>query len=80
MTSPNSARSPRPRVASSTVELDPESVLAVAGPADENLRVLEHAFDADILTRGNRVTIRGEASEVSQARRVLQEMINLVLH
>ncbi|MGJ4138710.1 PhoH family protein [Corynebacterium evansiae] len=78
MTSPNSARSPRPRVASSTVELDPESVLAVAGPADENLRVLEYAFDADILTRGNRVTIRGEASEVSQARRVLQEMINLV--
>ena len=78
MTSPNSARSPRPSVASSTVELDPESVLAVAGPADENLRVLEHAFDADILTRGNRVTIRGEASEVSQARRVLQEMINLV--
>lgn len=65
MTSPNSARSPRPSVASSTVELDPESVLAVAGPADENLRVLEHAFDADILTRGNRVTIRGEASEVS---------------
>ena len=78
MTSTNSARSPRPRVASSTVELDPDSIVAVAGPADENLRVLEHAFDADILTRGNRVTIRGEASEVSQARRVLQEMINLV--
>jgi len=60
------------------VELDPDSVVGVAGPADENLRVLEHAFEADILTRGNRVTIRGEASEVSQARRVLQEMINLV--
>lgn len=78
MTPTNSVRSPRPRVASSTVELDPDSVVGVAGPADENLRVLEHAFEADILTRGNRVTIRGEASEVSQARRVLQEMINLV--
>ncbi|MDK8869609.1 PhoH family protein [Corynebacterium macclintockiae] len=78
MTSSNSARSPRPRVASSTVEFDPDSIVAVAGPADENLRVLELAFDTDILTRGNRVTIRGEASEVSQARRVLQEMINLV--
>lgn len=78
MTPTNSVRSPRPRVASSTVELDPDYVVGVAGPADENLRVLEHAFEADILTRGNRVTIRGEASEVSQARRVLQEMINLV--
>ena len=78
MTPTNSVRSPRPRVASSTVELDSDSVVGVAGPADENLRVLEHAFEADILTRGNRVTIRGEASEVSQARRVLQEMINLV--
>lgn len=67
-----------PRVASSTVELDPNAVVAVAGPGDENLRVIENAFDADMLTRGNRVTVRGEASEVSRVRQVLQEMANMV--
>ncbi|KGM19097.1 PhoH family protein [Corynebacterium auriscanis] len=67
-----------PRVASSTVELDPDAAVAVAGPGDENLRVIENAYDADMLTRGNRVTIRGEASEVSRVRQVLQEMANLV--
>ena len=67
-----------PRVASSTVELDPEAIVAVAGPGDENLRVIEKAFDADMLTRGNRVTVRGEASEVSRVRSVLQEMANMV--
>ncbi|QNH95771.1 PhoH family protein [Corynebacterium anserum] len=73
MTSSNT----RTRVASTTVELDPDAVLMVAGPADENLRVLEDAMDADILTRGNHIHIRGEASEVSRARRVLQELINM---
>lgn len=67
-----------PRVASSTIELDPDAVMAVAGPGDGNLRVIENAFDADLLTRGNRVTIRGEASEVSRVRHVLQEMASMV--
>lgn len=67
----------RPRVASSTLELDHDGVLAVAGPADENLRVLEDHVNADILTRGNHITVRGEASEVSLARRVLGELLSL---
>ncbi|WP_459612353.1 PhoH family protein [Corynebacterium urogenitale] len=66
-----------PRVVSTTVEVDPAVVLQVAGPADENLRVLEDAVDADLLTRGNHITVRGEAAEVSHARRVLQELINM---
>ena len=67
----------RPRVASSTVEVDPDAVVQVAGAADENLRVVEDAVDADLLTRGNHITIRGEASEVSRARRIVQELITL---
>lgn len=59
------------------MEVDPAVVLQVAGLADENLRVLEDAVDADLLTRGNHITVRGEAAEVSRARRVLQELINM---
>ena len=80
MTPPIDARmrsAARPRVASSTVEVDPDAVVQVAGAADENLRVVEDAVDADLLTRGNHITIRGEASEVSRARRIVQELITL---
>ncbi|WP_288814267.1 PhoH family protein [uncultured Corynebacterium sp.] len=80
MTPPIDARvrtGARPRVASSTVEVDPESVVNIAGPADENLRVVENAVDADLLTRGNHITIRGEAAEVSRARRIVQELITM---
>lgn len=63
------------RVASSTVELAPDAVLAISGTADENLRVVESAVDADILTRGNNIVLRGEAGEVARTRRILQEMI-----
>ena len=70
--------SARPRIASTTVELPPDAVLAVAGPADENLRVVEDSIDVDILTRGNHIVMRGEAALVSQARRVLQELISMV--
>lgn len=60
------------------MELSPDAVLDVAGPADENLRVLEDASDVDILTRGTRVTLRGEAHLVAQARRVLHELVSMV--
>lgn len=67
-----------PRVASSTVEIDPDIAIAVTGPADENLRVVENSTEADILARGNHITIRGEASEVSRARRAIEELITMV--
>lgn len=67
----------RTRVASTTVELAPDAVLAISGAADENLRVVEDAVDADILTRGNHLVLRGEAGEVARTRRILQEMITM---
>lgn len=76
----HAAQSPRPRVASSTLELPPESVLAISGPADENLRIVEDAVDADILTRGNHLVLRGEASEVSRTRKILMEMAAIADH
>ncbi|WP_238596629.1 PhoH family protein [Corynebacterium heidelbergense] len=67
----------RHRIASSTIDLEDHLALAVTGPADENLRVVEAAVDADILTRGQQLTIRGAAAEVARARRVLEEMVKL---
>lgn len=69
-----STRSHHPRVASSTVELAPESVLAVTGPGDANLRVIEDHIDVEVLARGHRITVRGEVSQVSMARRVFSEL------
>src|SRR5699024_5219345 len=76
----HAAQSPRPRVASSTLELPPEAVLAISGPADENLRIVEDTVDADILTRGNHLVLRGEASEVSRTRKILMEMAAIADH
>ncbi|KAB1502415.1 PhoH family protein [Corynebacterium sp. 320] len=67
-----------PRVASSTIEIDPAIIVSVLGRNDENLRVVENSTDADLLARGNCITIRGEAREVSHARRALEEMVSLV--
>lgn len=67
-------KQPPRRIASTTVELDPDTAQAVAGTADENLRVIEDHVAADLLSRGNHVTLRGEAAQVSRARRVLREL------
>lgn len=67
-------KQPPRRIAFTTVELDPDTAQAVAGTADENLRVIEDHVAADLLSRGNHVTLRGEAAQVSRARRVLREL------
>lgn len=67
-------KQPPRRIASTTVELDPTIAQAVAGTADENLRIIEDHVAADLLSRGNHVTLRGEAAQVSRARRVLREL------
>ena len=67
-------KQPPRKIASTTVELDPETAQSVAGTADENLRIIEDHVDADLLNRGNHVTLRGEASQVARARRVLREL------
>ncbi|WP_291475244.1 PhoH family protein [Corynebacterium sp.] len=67
-------KQPPRRIASTTVELDPDTAQAVAGTADENLRIIEDHVAADLLSRGNHVTLRGEAAQVSRARRVLREL------
>ncbi len=67
-------KQPPRRIASTSVELDPETAQTVSGLADENFRIIEDHIDADLLSRGNHVTLRGEASQVARARRVLREL------
>ncbi|MGO3363239.1 MAG: PhoH family protein [Corynebacterium sp.] len=67
-------KQPPRKIASTTVELAPDTAQTVAGTADENLRIIEDHIEVDLLSRGNHVTLRGEASQVARARRVLREL------
>ena len=42
-------------------------MVALLGPRDEHLALIEKSFAADIHVRGNQVTLRGEPAEVALA-------------
>ncbi|WP_316667517.1 PhoH family protein [uncultured Propionibacterium sp.] len=48
------------------------------GPRDEFLRLLEGRLDADIMVRGNRITLTGPADAVEMAWQVFTEMVTIV--
>jgi phosphate starvation-inducible PhoH-like protein len=54
------------------------SMVALLGPGDENLSLIEKAFDADIHVRGNLVTLRGAPAEVALAERLLDELVTII--
>ncbi len=54
------------------------NIVALLGPNDEHLALLEKAFAADIHVRGNQVTLRGEPAEVALAERVLDELVTIL--
>ncbi len=45
------------------------NMVALLGPRDEHLTLMEKAFEADLHVRGNQVTLRGEPAEVALAER-----------
>jgi phosphate starvation-inducible PhoH-like protein len=53
-------------------------MVAVLGPGDEFLRILEREFRADIHARGNTVTITGDPAEAALVERLLDEMVTLI--
>jgi phosphate starvation-inducible protein PhoH and related proteins len=63
-----------------TTVVIPASVPAVAvlGPRDEFLQILERECDADVHVRGNEVTIYGTPLETALAERVLDELVTIV--
>ncbi len=58
----------------------PSSVAAVAllGPADEFLRLIETSFEAQIHARGNTITVTGAPSEAALIERLLDELVTIV--
>jgi phosphate starvation-inducible PhoH-like protein len=53
-------------------------VVAILGPRDEFLKIIERAFRADIHVRGNEVSIDGDRHEVAQVERLFDELVTMV--
>jgi len=53
-------------------------MINVVGPNDEFLRVLERDLRADLLVRGNQITVTGAPADVQLATDVLAEMVTIV--
>ncbi len=58
----------------------PSSVPAVAlfGPADEFLRLVEDSFDARVHARGNEITVEGDPAEAALVERLLDELVTIL--
>jgi len=54
------------------------NMVALLGPNDEHLALLESGFDADVHVRGNRVTLRGASAELALAERLLDELVTIL--
>ena len=53
-------------------------MVALLGPRDEHLALIEKSFAADIHVRGNQVTLRGEPAEVALAERLIDELATII--
>lgn len=53
-------------------------MVSVLGPSDEFLRVLESHLRADLMARGNEITITGDVDDIARACDVLTEMVTIV--
>jgi len=54
------------------------NMVSLLGPKDENLEIIERAFDADVHVRGNRVTIVGRPAEIALVERLLDELVTIL--
>jgi phosphate starvation-inducible PhoH-like protein len=54
------------------------NMVALLGPGDEHLALIEKAFDADVHVRGNQVTLPGAPSAVAPVERLLQELVTIL--
>ena len=54
------------------------NMVSLLGPKDENLEIIERAFEADVHVRGNRVTIVGRPAEIALVERLLDELVTIL--
>jgi phosphate starvation-inducible protein PhoH and related proteins len=57
---------------------DHQPMVALVGQADELLKLVERAFEARIVVRGNEITISGAAGEVERAALLFEELLALL--
>src|SRR5581483_9604688 len=53
-------------------------MVALLGQRDELLKLIEAAFDSQIVVRGNEITISGPGGEVEQEGRLFEELLTLL--
>ena len=58
--------------------LDDEGTHTLFGNHDENLRMLEDEFDVKISSRGNEITVKGDAGNVAPVEKLLTQMQQLI--
>jgi phosphate starvation-inducible PhoH-like protein len=54
------------------------NMVALLGPGDDHLALIEKALEADIHVRGNEITLTGDPGEVALAERMLDELVTIV--
>jgi phosphate starvation-inducible PhoH-like protein len=57
---------------------DDQAMVALLGPSDRHLKVIDDALDADVHVRGNRITASGSAGDVAVAMRAFAELIDVM--
>jgi phosphate starvation-inducible PhoH-like protein len=61
------------------LEVDGVAMVRLLGPQDRLLSTIESSHpDVEVLVRGNRVTLEGPAEQVQAARRLVEELVQLV--
>ena len=55
-----------------------QSMVALLGQRDELLKLVESAFDSQILVRGNEITIAGEAHDADKVAFLFEEMLAIL--
>ncbi len=55
-----------------------QSMVALLGQRDELLRLIESAFDSQILVRGNEITITGEEREAEKVALLFEELLEIL--
>jgi len=55
-----------------------QSMVALLGQRDAFLKLIESAFSADVLVRGNEITISGSPEETERVSRIFEELLELL--
>ncbi|MGH2651567.1 MAG: PhoH family protein, partial [Actinomycetota bacterium] len=55
-----------------------QTMVALLGQQDELLKIIEAAFESQILVRGNEITISGEAAETERLGSLFEDLLRLL--